>query len=949
MKSVNKFSISPVAIVIALLIHSSSVAVSAPNIVVWGTNSVGSTNIPPALTNVVAITAGAYHCLALRPDKKITSWGYNAFGQTNVPSNVTNVAAFSAGQLFSMALLSDRTVSVWGDNSYWQLGVPPLNPVVAVAGSGNHCMALQSNGTVVVWGNSGDVEYLPPTGLTNVIGIAASTYNCLAAKADGTVVAWGSQPTNVPTGLSNVVAVAGGVWHSLALRIDGTVVAWGGNTYGQTNVPTDLANVVAIDGGDRHSVALRSDGTVVGWGTNTYGATNIPAGLTNVVAISAGKDFNIALVGSGPPVIAPAVEKISSVVGFPFFLGVSATGKWPLSFQWYRTGVPVPNGTNAYVQATEAAQGYLNNRYYCVVSNSMGVATSKQVWVFVSALKVNMSPVPVVAWIGQTYTFSVGIQSIDPVITYQWRKSGADISGATNLQYTIPSCSFNDIATYSLVASNGYGSATGSVNLGVNNVAVWGDNPFEQQNVPYGLSNVVAIGAGENHSLAIQSNRNVIAWGYNFHSQTNVPAGLTNVVAASGGDTHSVVLKNDGKVIAWGYNNSGQTNVPSSLSNAVAVSGGYRHNVALRSNGTVVAWGTNTEGQLNIPAGLTNVVSVSAGTRDNLALKADGKLVAWGYRGTNTPVDLSNVTMIAAGYNHWVALKSNGTVVAWGDNSFGQTNIPADLNDAVAVSASYNHTLALRSNGTVVAWGDNSYGQGAVPAGLSNVVAICAARYHSLAVIGVGKPFIAPVVGQVESGLDCPIFSQVSPAGELPMACVWKWNGTPVQTAQSGINYIQMAQTGSYHLVANNSFGTTTSGTINIKSTLLDNDGDGMDDRWETYRGLNLTTNDATEDKDSDGMSNYDEWLAGTDPSSSNSLFIVKETRPINGSNIVIRWPSSVGRFYSLESATNLLETNTFQIIPAATNLPATPPENCYTDNVVPLEPTYFYKIKATR
>ncbi len=273
-------------------------------VTVWGDNSSGQTNVPPNLTNVVAIAAGYDFSLALKADGTVAAWGDNTYGQTTVPAGLTNAAAIAAGYDFSLALKGDGTVVGWGDNASNQITVPSgLSNVVAIAAGYQFSLALKADGTLAAWGGNSAQDRV--VGLSNVLAIAAGWYHGLALRTDGSVVGAGQNnfgQITVPAGLTNVVGVAAGDSFSLALKADGTVVGWGDNADGQTNVPPDLTNVVAIAAGSNFGLALKADGTVAAWGDNTYGQTTVPAGLTNVAAMAGGGSHSMVLVnGAGPP------------------------------------------------------------------------------------------------------------------------------------------------------------------------------------------------------------------------------------------------------------------------------------------------------------------------------------------------------------------------------------------------------------------------------------------------------------------------------------------------------------------------------------------------------------------------------------------------------------------------------------------------------------------------
>jgi hypothetical protein len=106
----------------------------------------------------------------------------------------------------------------------------------------------------------------------------------------------------------------------------------------------------------------------------------------------------------------------------------------------------------------------------------------------------------------------------------------------------------------------------------------------------------------------------------------------------------------------------------------------------------------------------------------------------------------------------------------------------------------------------------------------------------------------------------------------------------------------------------------------------------------------NAAISDATADPDHDGLLNWMERAAGTDPTNAVSRLALSAptNTPISAGQLVVCWQSVSGRTYAVMMATNLMAG--FSNL--ATNIPATPPMNVRTDTVDNV-PTRFYRVKV--
>jgi alpha-tubulin suppressor-like RCC1 family protein len=274
-----------------------------------------------------------------------------------------------------------------------------------------------------------------------------------------------------------------------------------------------------------------------------------------------------------------------------------------------------------------------------------------------------------------------------------------------------------------------------------------------------GIENAKSVAVGTFHQCALLTDGTVRCWGSNSDGQVgdgtggldpeawirNKPVaavGLSNVVSISAGDDHTCALLSDGMLRCWGDNTYGQLGMgdkdsrPAAqpvvgLTGVASITTGWKNSCALLLDGTVYCWGKELTGLL------LSINSINTNLDTNHILIP-----------TQIPL-VSNIQSLAIGDQHTCAILTGGTVSCWGRDSRvvgenGNVSLPSS---AQAIAAGSVHTCAVLLDGKVYCWGWGIEGQlgdgiehksGFVApvqvVGLSNATAITAHIYNTCAV-----------------------------------------------------------------------------------------------------------------------------------------------------------------------------------------------------------------------
>jgi alpha-tubulin suppressor-like RCC1 family protein len=429
-----------------------------------------------AANQIQAVSAGYDHSMFLKADGSLWGMGSNANGQlgdgtTTLRSSplqvARGVASISAGDGYTMFIKSDGTLWGMGLNGGGHLGdgtttnrllpVPISSGVAGVSAAYHHTLFMKSDGTL--WG-MGASWYLgvgtniplrttPALISSGVAGISAGSFHSMFLKADGSL--WGTganQYYALGDGTSidrytpvrvavDVASVSAGASYTTFIKTNGTLWGMGANSDGALGLPTrssqtfpvQLASGVAkVSAGSGHTLFIRTDGALWGMGDNTDGQ------------LGDGSTFN----------------RFSSVRIDGGVASVSAGG--------YHTIYVKTDGTLWGMGGNDKGQlgdGSQIDRTKPVRITEGGLLSSTASLTVNSPPSITSQPVSQSVIEGLPLRLSVAASGT-PALTFQWRKFGSDIPGATNATFSIAAAGRGDTGAYSVLVTNAVGGVVSS-------------------------------------------------------------------------------------------------------------------------------------------------------------------------------------------------------------------------------------------------------------------------------------------------------------------------------------------------------------------------------------------------------------------------------------------------------------------------------------------------------
>ena len=329
------------------------------------------------------------------------------------------------------------------------IATQPVSVVVIQGGSATFAVTATGSAPIYQWQKDG-VDLVGATAttlsLSNVQSSNAGSYTVVVSNAETVTSSAATLTVIVPPVITvQPVSVAANLWASASFSVTATGTSptyqWknaGVNIVSATTATLSFGTLLAMDAGSYTVVVTNAAGSV------TSSATTLT--VISPPTIS-------------PPTISVQAVSISPNLGASASLSVTAKGGAPYTYQWKKDGSDVAGATAATLSfatllSTDAGS------YTVVVTNAAGSVTSNAaILTVVVAPTIAAQPVSINANQGASATFSVTATG-GGTYTYQWKKAGVNIVGATTAILSLSNVQPADAVAYSVTVTNAMGTVT---------------------------------------------------------------------------------------------------------------------------------------------------------------------------------------------------------------------------------------------------------------------------------------------------------------------------------------------------------------------------------------------------------------------------------------------------------------------------------------------------------
>ena len=325
-------------------------------------------------------------------------------------------------------------------------------------------------------------------------------------------------------------------------------------------VPVTISQITAAGsgfgiGGVSLPLTLGVGNSVTFTASFTPVTTGSTSGTVSIASSQLSSPMSIPMTGTGmgtSPAITSQPTSQAVLVGQTATFSVTASGTIPLNYQWRKNGVPIGGAISATYTTPSEVISDNGSQFTVVVSDSAGSVTSNAAILAVTASPVAPSittqPVSQTITAGQTATFSVSASGTAP-LSYQWRKSGTAINGATGSSYTTPTESTSDNgAQFTVVVGNSAGTVTSNASTLTVNPAPVAPSITTQpasQTITAGQTATFSVSASGTAPLSYQWRKSGTAINGATGSSYTTPAETT----ADSGAQFIVVITNSGGTV----------------------------------------------------------------------------------------------------------------------------------------------------------------------------------------------------------------------------------------------------------------------------------------------------------------------------------------------------------------------------------------------------------------